>query len=263
MFTWKELDFWNSEEWKDIQERLDVREHLGLRSNPRRDLMFKCLDCVPFEDCKVCFVGQDPYPLHRYCTGIAFSIPVTETKWPSALCQLFAEYTSDLGTANAMERSVQPKYTTPKTGDLTKWCDQGVLMINSTWTCSDRASLSHYNWPWNYLTQEIIERLAAKPQGCVFVFLGARAREFVQYVDPDSRVSIPSVVKRNGLEYFDVYPTGERNFIIETSHPSPRAYTGKRVRPIDWTPFKGSRIFTTINQYLIWLHHTPIDWRLE
>jgi uracil-DNA glycosylase len=122
-------------------------------------------------------------------------------------------------------------YPYPEDGSLQKWIDQGVLLWNAVPLCIPGKTLGGDWEEWKYLTKEIIEDLSSRI--VVFVFLGGVAREFVRYVD----TSISAV--------------------IETSHPSPRGSLNAK------TPFKGSRIFSTINDKLIGLGHSPISWRLE
>lgn len=226
MQEWDELEFFSCPEWAEIQEKLDALDQQGIVYNPDRSDLFAALDLCPFKDCKVAIFGQDPYPQHKFATGSAFSIPVSETKWPRTLVTLITEYCKDLS------------YPTPKTGNLQKWQDQGVLLWNVIPTCLEGQSLSHYDWKWNWLTKEIIEVLNKKEQGCVMVFCGAIAREFEHYADHQSC------------------------HVIATSHPSPRSSLVGAQKYYRVWPFKGSRIFSTINDRLVDLKYSPIDWRL-
>ena len=217
---WDELEFWQSKEWLTIQENLDELESLDRTCNPVRNSLFNSLDTCPFGITKVMLIGQDPYPQHKYCTGLAFSIPKTEIKWPLTLCSLLGEYCRDL------------HYSLPITGDLTAWTQQGVLLWNAIPSCEAGKSMSHAAWPWHSLTKEIIQQLNNKPQGIVFAFLGGVAREWEQYAD---------ITKCH---------------VITTSHPSPRGSMSSR------TPFLHSRLFSSINDKLVQLGHSKIDWLL-
>jgi uracil-DNA glycosylase len=238
---WEGLKFWSSPAWAGIQEKLDGLDKRGVRYNPDRSNMFKSLDLTPFDSVKVAIIGQDPYPQRKFCTGVAFSIPVGETTWPSTLVSIMKEYCNDLGTVG---HDHVTSYPLPKNGDLTKWAEQGVLLWNATPTYQpfsiDGAVIGnvHYSWDWNQLTEEIISKLSSKPQGMVFALLGGQAREFVNCIDDTS------------------------NYVIETSHPSPRGAHARPRRPSNWVPFAGSRLFSTINDRLVQLKHKPIDWRL-
>lgn len=220
-FEWKDLDFWNSGEWQVVEEHLDELKRSKTTYNPERKALFASLDATPFAKCKAAIIGQDPYPDHSLCTGIAFSIPKDVQRYPPTLEMIFDEYETDL------------HYPRPKSGDLHKWCDEGVLLWNTIPTCLEGKSLSHQSlFEWGFLTKEIIERLSNK--GVVFCFLGGIAGTGSTYVSPTSKSSI-----------------------IKASHPSPRGNKFSRV------PFIGSRIFTTINDKLCDLGHSPVNWRLD
>lgn len=222
---WPDLEFWQCGEWDVIQERLDDLDKLGVHEvqmyNPKRKDLFKALRLTKFEDVKVMVCGQDPYPDPEFATGLAFSIPPIirpNATIPVTLANIFTEYSSDL------------HYPYPKNGDLTKWCEQGVLLWNVVPSCATRRSLSH-NWnEWTYLTLEIIEKLNSR--GIVFVFLGGVAREYVKYVKDPS-------------------------MYLEFSHPSPRASKSSR------NPFLGSRMFTKTNALVTEQGFEPIDWCLN
>jgi len=215
---WWSLDYFNSGEWQVVQEKLDDLEQARVAINPARENLFKALDSTPFESVRVAIIGQDPYPGEGVATGIAFSIPPYITPFPPTLVNLLREYKSDL------------KYGQPKTGDLTPWVRQGVLLWNAIPSCNRFKSLSHDWDEWSFLTKEIVVRLAAR--GIVFAFLGAVARRYTGFV------------------------TSDNNSVIETSHPSPRGSASSKV------PFLGSRLFSTINAKLLEEGEEPINWRL-
>lgn len=189
--TWDDLSFWNTGEWQVVQERLDDMDKSKKTYNPDRELLFAALDEVPFEDVKVMVMGQDPYPNHNNCTGVAFSIPKTSKSYPATLANLFQEYSTDLG------------YSYPMSGDLTNWCAEGVLLWNATPSCAAGKPGSHDWVEWDLLTKEIIENLSKK--GIVFVFLGGRAHAYAKFVD--------TTVNR----------------VICLSHPSPLGFKKSRV----------------------------------
>lgn len=218
MKTWDDLTFWNTGEWQVMEERLNDWDDRGIKYNPDRELIFAALDEVPLEEVEVMFIGQDPYPDPEFACGVAFSVgQYKKGPYPQTLKMIFEEYEHDL------------HYPCPTSGDLSPWCSQGVLLWNSIPTCFEGKSLSH-NFPeWGQLTKELVEVVSAR--GCVLVFFGALAREYVKYANPASRT-------------------------IETAHPSPR---GNRFSK---KPFLGSRIFTRCNEALRDLNRPPINWRL-
>lgn len=217
---WDDMKFFQCGEWQVIQENLEDLEKAKIKYNPERELLFNALDLVPFEKVRVAIIAQDPYPESKFATGVAFSIPKNCREVPPTLENLFKEYCSDL------------HLPTPTNGNLEKWCDEGVLLWNAIPSCTAGRSLSHQPWvEWQLLTQEIIEELDQRDQGCVFVFLGGIARQYTKFVTDNS-------------EY------------LEYSHPVPRASLKSN------KPFTGSRMFSTINAKLNEQGLGPIDWRL-
>lgn len=187
--TWDDFDFWSSEDWDVVQRRFDGYDTLGKSYNPKRELLFAALDETPFEEVKVAWLLQDPYPDKKYCTGVAAAVPNSISKIPPTLSNILREYMDDLG------------YTMPKKTDLTKWTSEGVLLWNTIPSCFTGCSLSH-DWPeWKSLTNEIVSKLSEKGD-VVFILSGQRARRLR-----------PCVSEVN-------------NSIIETSHPSPMSIAG-------------------------------------
>lgn len=217
--TWGELDFFKSGEWQVIEERLEDLRVLGRVVNPEKKNIFAALKATPFEKVKVVMLGQDPYPSHRHATGLAFS--VTTKDIPPTLQTIFKEYCTDL------------KYPVPKTGDLTKWAEEGVLLWNVIPTCEYGKSLAHKDWiEYDYLNSEILRHLSTETSA-VFVALGSVAQK----------------VMERFVDYGD-------SIKLHVSHPSPRGIlTSKH-------PFIGSKIFSTINAKLGDCGLPPVDWKL-
>lgn len=164
--TWDSMEFWSSEAWQQTQEALDVLEG---KFNPKRENLFAALDACPLETCKVCILGQDPYPDAAFATGIAFSIPPEQKKFPPTLINIFKEYVEDL------------HYPFPGNGDLSPWCSQGVLLWNVVPTCETGKPGSHRDWAWYFLTREIIKALIDRK--VLLVTLGGLARIAVEEAD--------------------------------------------------------------------------------
>jgi uracil-DNA glycosylase len=214
-FTWDQLKWWDCGERQVIEERLDALEARGLPYNPNRSDLYAALQCCPYDETRVAIIGQDPYPQPKFCTGIAFSIPASLRKYPPTLELIYQELFNDLKIKR-------------KNGSLENWCKQGVLLWNAIPSCLSGQPLSHDWTEYQYLTQEIVGRLAER--GIVFAFLGGVARRYAYLV------------------------SSQTNAIIETGHPSPRA---NRVAK---HPFNGSRLFSTINAKLTELGYEKIDW---
>jgi uracil-DNA glycosylase len=223
MNTWEDLDYWKSGEWQWVQEKLDEFDRAGVLYNPPRHLLFKSMDACPFDTVRVAIIGQDPYPSRGHATGIAFSIPESESNFPPTLVNIMDELCSDLGV------------TFPSHGNLIDWCKQGVFLWNATPSCTTGLPSSHCWEEWAALTAEVVKRLSEKPID-VFVFMGRYAQTFSKHI-VGNHTDVGTVC----------------NNVICTSHPSPLGYLKGN------TPFKGSRVFSHINSYLT----TPIDWRLE
>ncbi len=183
---------------------------------PDRKVLFKALDSLDFEDVKVVILGQDPYPNKEHAMGLSFSIPIGASM-PKSLINIFKEYNDDLG------------YPIPVSGDLSKWVNEGVLLLNTSLTVEEGNAGSHANIGWTLFTDEIIRKLSDRGK-VVFLLWGNHARSKKKIIDVNS------------------------NRIIESVHPSPlAAYRG----------FFGSKPFTKINKCLQELNQSEIDFKLE
>lgn len=202
--------------WKPVLEPFsaDIARILGSLQGssiaPAQDRIFAALE-VPLSEVRCVIIGQDPYPTAGNAHGLAFSIPDQVAKIPASLKNIFKELHSDLGLE------------IPQSGNLEKWRDQGVLLLNRILTTAVGRSNAHSNLGWQMITKGIAE--AAANQNAVAILWGTEA----QALDPVFRESITSV------------------------HPSPlSAYRG----------FFGSKPFSKVNEALIRIGREPIDWRL-
>jgi uracil-DNA glycosylase len=202
--------------WKPVLEPFsaDIARILGSLQGssiaPAQDRIFAALE-VPLSEVRCVIIGQDPYPTAGNAHGLAFSIPDQVAKIPASLKNIFKELHSDLGLE------------IPQSGNLEKWRDQGVLLLNRILTTEVGRSNAHSNLGWQMITKGIAE--AAANQNAVAILWGTEA----QALAPVFRESITSV------------------------HPSPlSAYRG----------FFGSKPFSKVNEALIRMGREPIDWRL-
>jgi uracil-DNA glycosylase len=202
--------------WKPVLEPFsaDIARILGSLQGssiaPAQDRIFAALE-VPLSEVRCVIIGQDPYPTAGNAHGLAFSIPHDARKIPASLQNIFKELHSDLGLE------------IPQSGNLEKWRDQGVLLLNRILTTEVGRSNAHSNLGWQMITKGIAE--AAANQNAVAILWGTEA----QALAPVFRESITSV------------------------HPSPlSAYRG----------FFGSKPFSKVNEALIRIGREPIDWRL-
>ena len=177
---------------------------------PSIDRIFAPLS-TPLDEVKVVIVGQDPYPNTDNADGFAFSVRPDVSPLPSSLVNIFKELESDLGTAM------------PNNGNLERWSQQGVLLINRTLTTIPGESHAHQRSGWMEITEVIIREVASK--GAIGILWGGNAQQMSDYFD-SSRV-------------------------IKSAHPSPlSAYRG----------FFGSKPFSQCNEMLAALGKSPISW---
>lgn len=177
--------------------------------------IFNALKLTPYKDVKVVILGQDPYHEPNQAHGLCFSVQ-DGTPLPPSLKNIYKELEADLG--------IPPS----KSGDLTKWAKQGVLLLNTVLTVRRGEANSHKGKGWELLTDEIIRKLNDKTEPVVFILWGANAR------------SKKSLI------------TNPIHGIIESAHPSPlSAFNG----------FFGSRPFSRTNKFLILNRIPPINWK--
>lgn len=202
--------------WKPVLEPFsaDIARILGSLQGssiaPAQEEIFAALE-VPLSDVRCAIIGQDPYPTAGNAHGLAFSIPDEVRRIPASLQNIFKELHSDLGL------------DIPQSGNLEKWRNQGVLLLNRILTTEIGRSNAHSGLGWQVITKSIAE--ASADQGAVAILWGKEA----QGLAPLFKESILSV------------------------HPSPlSAYRG----------FFGSKPFSKVNEALIRIGREPIEWRL-
>ena len=177
--------------------------------------IFNALKLTPYKDVRVVILGQDPYHEPNQAHGLCFSVQ-DGTPLPPSLKNIYKELEADLG--------IPPS----KSGDLTRWAKQGVLLLNTVLTVRRGEANSHKGKGWELLTDEIIRKLNDKTEPIVFILWGANAR------------SKKSLI------------TNPIHGIIESAHPSPlSAFNG----------FFGSRPFSRVNKFLILNRIPPINWK--
>jgi uracil-DNA glycosylase len=195
---------------------LSGRLSRGATIYPPRPLWFKALDQVTPDQVKVVILGQDPYHGAGEAMGLSFSVP-DGVKIPPSLRNIFKELQTDVGAPP------------PRSGDLTPWAAQGVLLLNSMLTVEDSNAGAHRGLGWEAMTDSLIRGLAASRQNLVFLLWGASF-----------------AWKKEQL-------ISGRHLIIKSAHPSPlSAYRG----------FFGSKPFSKANDYLIGSGQAAIDWQL-
>ncbi|MFM9150862.1 MAG: uracil-DNA glycosylase [Candidatus Planktophila sp.] len=166
---------------------------------------------TPFDKVKIVIVGQDPYPNPNYANGLAFSVRPEVTSLPASLNNIFKELENDCQVPIA------------RTGNLERWAEQGVLLINRTLTTISGQSHAHRRAGWLPITEAIIAAVASN--GAVGILWGADAEQLADYFNKDH--------------------------VIKSAHPSPlSAYRG----------FFSSKPFSRANKVLVAQGLTPIKW---
>lgn len=184
---------------------------------PPGSLIFHAFNETPFEKVKVVLLGQDPYHGPGQAHGLSFSVPPGISPPPS-LMNIFKELKADIG----ME--------IPRTGDLTKWARQGVLLLNAVLTVRANEPASHAKSGWMNFTDAVIRKISESKNGIIFLLWGKFAQDKQVLID------------------------GTKHFILKAAHPSPfSADKG----------FFGCRHFSKTNQLLIRQGLDPIDWSLD
>jgi len=194
---------------------VDEKKHK--RVFPPGSLIFNAFNQTPFNQVKVVILGQDPYHGIGEAHGLCFSVQDGITKPPS-LVNIFKEIESDLG--------LPP----PRSGNLTDWARQGVLLLNATLTVRENQPGSHQNKGWETFTDEAIRQLSEQREGLIFVLWGKFAEAKTILIDQT------------------------KHFILKSPHPSP--FSANR-------GFFGCRHFSRINELLRQMGKHEIDWRLS
>lgn len=163
------------------------------------------------ESIRVVIIGQDPYPTPGYAHGLAFSVAQDIVKLPASLKNIFKELESDCAVAR------------PVNGDLSRWSEQGVLLLNRVLTTRSGYSLAHVDIGWQVITNEVARLLGER--SVIAILWGKSAQELAHYFPAE--------------------------LLVVSAHPSPlSAYRG----------FFGSRAFSTVNRMLIDRGQEGINW---
>ncbi len=217
--SWSKVlqDEFQKEYFKEIQEflRKDKMENEVFPPEPE---IFAAFNHVPFNDVKVVIIGQDPYHGVNQANGLCFSVN-PGIAHPPSLINIFKELESDLDIPY------------PKSGDLSKWAKQGVLLLNATLTVRKSEANSHEKIGWQTFTDEVIEKLSKEREGIVFLLWGGFAKKKGKKIDRT------------------------KHHVLETGHPSPlsanRGY---------WF---GNKHFSAANELLKDKSLAPINWEVE
>ncbi len=211
-------DFINSETkknyFREIKNSLISDHNSGKKIYPESKNFFKAFEICPYEEVKIVILGQDPYHTPGTANGLAFSANKNQ-KLPPSLKNIFKEIHEDLGVKN-------------EEGDLTRWAEQGVLLLNSSLSVTEGEPGSHSEIGWQIFTDEAV-KLIQKKKNIIFMLWGNFAKQKKELIK-------------------------DGNYILEASHPSPLSAN---------VGFFGCKHFSRANKILIDQGLDPIDWSLE
>ncbi|HRU62986.1 MAG TPA: uracil-DNA glycosylase [Paludibacteraceae bacterium] len=181
---------------------------------PPGSLIFNAFNLCPYDKVKVVILGQDPYPNEGQAHGLCFSVN-ENVEFPPSLMNIFKEIQAEFGKP------------IPKNGNLTRWAEQGVLLLNAILTVQAHLPTSHQGKGWEIFTDAVIRKLATEKEHLVFMLWGNYAQQKGAFIDPN------------------------RHLVLKSSHPSPLSAN---------RGFFGNQHFMLANQYLKAHGEKEIDW---
>jgi uracil-DNA glycosylase len=176
--------------------------------------IFKAFDACEFNDVKVVIIGQDPYHGAGQANGLCFSVR-EDVRMPPSLVNIFKEIQNDL------------RKPIPKSGDLTRWAEQGVLLLNATLTVRASSAGSHQNKGWESFTDAVIKKISDEKENVVFLLWGSYAQKKGEVIDR------------------------KKHHVLMSAHPSP--FSADR-------GFFGNKHFSKTNEYLRSKGLKEINW---
>ena len=213
--SWKKIlaDEFSSEYFKKLQATVEA-DYLIEEVFPPQELIFNAFNQCPISRVKVVILGQDPYHSDGQAMGLSFSAP-DGVKIPPSLQNIYKEISADLGIE------------IPESGDLTRWAEQGVLLLNATLTVRAGCAGSHQDLGWEQFTDMVIKKISEQKEHVIFLLWGNYARSKKKLIDT------------------------AKHLVLEAPHPSPlSAHRG----------FLGCKHFSKTNAYLESIDQKSIVW---
>lgn len=220
------MDVKINESWKaKLKDQFDLEYFIQLTDFVRNEyrtklifppakLIFNAFEHTHFEDVKVVILGQDPYHGDGQAHGLSFSVP-DGIKIPPSLVNIYKEINNELNIPIS------------RSGNLTRWADQGVLLLNSILTVEAHKAGSHQKKGWEVFTDAAIRKLADERENIVFLLWGAYAQKKAEFIDQ------------------------RKHLLLRSVHPSPlSAHAG----------FFGNNHFVRTNEYLVSKGIAPVEW---
>lgn len=217
--TWHEVlkNEFTKPYFQQIVTFLKTEKATGKTIYPPGPLIFNAFNQTPFNKVKVVLIGQDPYHGPGQAHGLSFSVP-NGIKPPPSLVNIFKEIQSDIGIAMPLQY-----------GNLTRWAQQGVLLLNAALTVRANEPFSHAAIGWATFTNAVIQKISDEKKGIIFLLWGKFAQEKQALIDELKHV------------------------VLKAAHPSPfSADKG----------FFGCKHFSKTNDLLVKQGSAPIDWKL-
>lgn len=215
---WKEIlkDEFKKPYFEQIVTFIKAEKSAGKIIYPPGGLFFNAFDKTPYSKVKVVILGQDPYHNKGQAHGLSFSVP-DGVQMPPSLLNIFKELKTDIGMA------------TPTSGNLEKWAEQGVLLLNASLSVRQNEPGSHSKIGWLQFTDVVISKLSEQKEGIIFLLWGRFAQEKQSLIDET------------------------KHHVLKAAHPSPfSADKG----------FFNCRHFSKTNELLVQQNKKPIDWKL-
>jgi uracil-DNA glycosylase len=202
--------------FQQIVNHIKIEKAQGKIIYPPGSQIFNAFNTTPIDKVKVVILGQDPYhgpgQAHGLCFSVQDGIPA-----PPSLVNMFKELHEDIG------------FRIPDHGNLTRWAEQGVFLLNASLTVRAGEPMSHSKMGWAQFTNTVIQKISTLRSHVVFLLWGKFAQEKVALIDQD------------------------KHLVLRAAHPSPlSAHAG----------FFGCRHFSKTNEYLVSKGVDPVDWSL-
>ena len=215
--SWKNLlaDEFEQPYFQSMSTHLRNQIAAGKTIYPPGPLIFNAFNTTPVSNVKVVILGQDPYHNTGQAMGYSFSVP-KGVRIPPSLRNIYKEMVTDIN------------FVTPNHGDLTKWANQGVLMLNAMLTVEAHKAGSHKNIGWQTFTDSVLRRLSEERENLVYMLWGGFAKKKKHLIDAN------------------------KHLVLEAAHPSPLAGGA----------YFGSKHFSQANAYLEAKGLGGIEWQL-
>ena len=217
--SWKAVlkDEFGKPYFQQIVTFLKTEKAAGKTIYPPGPLIFNAFNQTPFGKLKVVILGQDPYHGQGQAHGLSFSVQ-NGVKPPPSLINIFKEIHADIGVAMPQQY-----------GNLSRWAEQGVLLLNAALTVRANEPFSHAKFGWAEFTDAVISRISDEKSSVVFLLWGKFAQDKQALIDET------------------------KHFVLKAAHPSPfSADKG----------FFGCKHFSKTNELLTKQGLSPIDWKL-